>query len=1061
MSARRLPAVRALLFCGIIALLNFDPAAAQAPSTLPAPWNAQDIGNPAIAGSASFDQGQFTITAAGTDIWGQTDQFTFVYQQVTGDVDVIARVDSVTAAHAWSKAGVMIRASLAADSAHGFALVSAGKGVAFQRRQQDGGLSTNTYGPILAPPRWVRLVRLGTNLTAYTSADGSAWSVIDSSVIALGAPAYVGLAVTSHNEVAATTALASQVSVVRLSLPAGQQARDIGAPAMSGSVAYRDGVYTVRAGGADIWGTADQFHFVYQPIQGDVDIRARVRSISYAARWSKSGVMIRETLDADSPHAFALGSAGAGYAFQRRIEAGGFSQSTAGSADVPPGWVRLVRSGARIEAFQSVDGTAWTSIGSDSIPMADAVYVGIATTSHNTTASTDAVVDNLSITPIGSSTNQPPQATITGPVDGSTFAAGSDIVVNAAASDTDGTISRVEFFAGSTPIGSVATAPYSVTWAAVPAGTYSLTAVAVDNDGATATSAAVGIRVDPGANQPPTVSLTAPANGATYTAPATVSLTASATDPDGTIARVEFYNGGALLNTDATAPYAFTWSSVPPGSYAIRAIAYDNSAASATSVTATITVTAANQPPAVTLTAPANGATYTAPATVSLTASATDPDGTIARVEFYNGTTLLDSDTVAPYACTWSAVPAGTYAIRAIAYDNGGASVTSSNATITVAASGLPAGQQDADIGAPALSGSATYSGGSYTITAGGAGIWGTADQFHFVYEPASGDLDLRLHVASVSAADSYSSAGVMIRESLAPGSKHAFMLLSAGRGYSFNQRMQTDGITDGLAGPGPAPGWVRLTRVGSLFTAYRSSDGMTWTQLNSVTVTMGSAVYAGIALTANTPTATTTAVVDTFSVTQGTPANQAPTVTLTAPANGATYAAPATVSLSASATDPDGTIARVEFYNGTTLLNSDTVAPYAFTWSSVAAGTYTVRAVAYDNGGASATSATSTITVSTTTSPPPTGIVFQASVDHATLVARYELRIFASGADPATAIPIATSDLGKPDPDVNGDITVDRAAFFDGLSQGSYVAAVAAIGAGGSSSSSGVAFTR
>jgi hypothetical protein len=154
------------------------------------------------------------------------------------------------------------------------------------------------------------------------------------------------------------------------------------------------------------------------------------------------------------------------------------------------------------------------------------------------------------------------------------------------------------------------------------------------------------------------------------------------------------------------------------------------------------------------------------------------------------------------------------------------------------------------------------------------------------------------------------------------------------------------------------------------------------------------------------------------------------------------------------------GTIARVEFYNGATLLNTDTVAPYAFTWSSVAAGTYAVRAVAYDNGGSSATSATSTITVSTTTTPPATGIAFQASVDHATLVTRYELRIFASGANPATATPLAVSDLGKPAPAANGDIIVDRAAFFSALAPGSYVAAVAAIGTGGASISTGVAFT-
>ena len=126
-----------------------------------------------------------------------------------------------------------------------------------------------------------------------------------------------------------------------------------------------------------------------------------------------------------------------------------------------------------------------------------------------------------------------------------------------------------------------------------------------------------------------------------------------------------------------------------------------------------------------------------------------------------------------------------------------------------------------------------------------------------------------------------------------------------------------------------------------------------------------------------------------------------------------------------------------------------------------MAAGTYDVKAIAYDNTGASTSSATSTITVNTSTTTPPTGVVFTASPDDATLVTNYELRIYASGADPNTATPIAVSDLGKPTPDANNDITVDRSAFFSALAAGNYVAAVAAVGSGGSTVSAGVAFTR
>src|SRR3954469_11370469 len=165
--------------------LSRHTAVAQQAWSLPTPWSAQDIGNPTVAGSATFDQGTFTINAGGADIWGQSDQFTFVYQQVSGDVDVTARVDSISAAHAWSKSGVMIRSSLTANAAHGFALVSAGRGLAFQRRPTDGGWSISTPGPAATAPYWVRLVRSGATVTSYSSPNRTTRALISSSNIAL------------------------------------------------------------------------------------------------------------------------------------------------------------------------------------------------------------------------------------------------------------------------------------------------------------------------------------------------------------------------------------------------------------------------------------------------------------------------------------------------------------------------------------------------------------------------------------------------------------------------------------------------------------------------------------------------------------------------------------------------------------------------------------------------------------------------------------------------------------------------------------------------------------
>src|SRR5690349_18905043 len=182
-SVLRVSFIVAVLSCAI---------AGRAHAQVPSPWTARDIGSPTPAGSSSYDQtsGTFAIDAGGSDIWGSSDKFHFIYQPISGDVDITADVESITMADAWSKSGVMIRASLAANSAHGFALVSAGKGAAFQRRTQTGGSSSHTAAGNVAPPRWVRLVRAGTQLTAYISSNGTSWTTIGSATIALGSTAY-------------------------------------------------------------------------------------------------------------------------------------------------------------------------------------------------------------------------------------------------------------------------------------------------------------------------------------------------------------------------------------------------------------------------------------------------------------------------------------------------------------------------------------------------------------------------------------------------------------------------------------------------------------------------------------------------------------------------------------------------------------------------------------------------------------------------------------------------------------------------------------------------------
>jgi regulation of enolase protein 1 (concanavalin A-like superfamily) len=184
-------------------------------SNLPAPWLAQDIGSPSVAGQASYSSGTFTVLGAGSDIWGSTDQFQFVYQPLTGDGEIVARVAGVENEDAWSKAAVMIRGDLTANAAYAMAAVTSLNGTIFQSRSSAGGASTFLTGTTAGAPQWIRVVRSGNTLSGYYSADGSTWAALGTSTITLGSTVYVGLAVTSHNPAGAATAIFTNIAVTR------------------------------------------------------------------------------------------------------------------------------------------------------------------------------------------------------------------------------------------------------------------------------------------------------------------------------------------------------------------------------------------------------------------------------------------------------------------------------------------------------------------------------------------------------------------------------------------------------------------------------------------------------------------------------------------------------------------------------------------------------------------------------------------------------------------------------------------------------------------------------
>ncbi len=332
--------------------------------------------------------------------------------------------------------------------------------------------------------------------------------------------------------------------------------------------------------------------------------------------------------------------------------------------------------------------STWSLIGTDTISMAATVYVGLAVTSHNTSATATATFTNVTATAATTGGgNQPPAVSITSPAASATYTAPATVTVTASATDTDGTVTKVDFYRDSTLIASDTTNSYSATLTNVAAGTYQLTAVATDSDGVTTTSVPVSVTVNSATNTAPSVALSSPAAGASFTAPANITVNATASDTDGTVARVEFYRGTTLIASDTTSPYSAVWTGATAGTYSLTARAFDDDGASRTSTAVSITVTAAaNQLPTVSITSPIAGQSFTAPASLSIAAAASDTDGTVTGVDFYVGTQLVGSDTSSPYTAAWSNVAAGTYSLTAVARDNSGGTRTSAAIAVTVTA---------------------------------------------------------------------------------------------------------------------------------------------------------------------------------------------------------------------------------------------------------------------------------------------------------------------------------------------------------------------------------------
>lgn len=180
-------------------------------------WTSQDIGGVAISGAAAVEDDTFTVSASGTDIWNVADEFHYMYKKADDAFTMTARVKSIKNTDEWAKAGIMLREDLNADSKNIY-IASKPAGATLQIRNQKAAntVSFVDYEDVEPTPRYIKLVRSGEQFWGYNSLDGENWTLHEYTHEVTFGDAYIGLAVTSHNNGELTTAVLDQVEYKKL-----------------------------------------------------------------------------------------------------------------------------------------------------------------------------------------------------------------------------------------------------------------------------------------------------------------------------------------------------------------------------------------------------------------------------------------------------------------------------------------------------------------------------------------------------------------------------------------------------------------------------------------------------------------------------------------------------------------------------------------------------------------------------------------------------------------------------------------------------------------------------
>ncbi|MBN1325618.1 hypothetical protein JW977_01380 [Candidatus Falkowbacteria bacterium] len=576
--------------------------------------------------------------------------------------------------------------------------------------------------------------------------------------------------------------------------------------------------------------------------------------------------------------------------------------------------------------------------------------------------------------------NTPPTVVINTPNEDETFLPDSDINIRAHATD-NGTVARIVILQGETVLCRNDAFTLNCTWEDVPAGHYTLVAIATDNEGATGSDTVrifVG-NAPPGTNLPPEVTITSPADGTDYPAPANFTVMVYATDPDDLVASVQFWIDDTPLGTDNTTPYSLDVTDLPAGRYVLWAEATDSRGATGISQLVVIEVgnisPLDNTPPVITIVSPANGANYQAPANFNVGAVAIDADGdAIASVDLMQGTTTLATLTAEPYVFSINNLPIGTYVFWGRATDVYGAQGISEPVTVSVTNTPLVANNPPNVLVTSPADGATYIAPANFNITAEAVDtdgdliasvtflingtVLGTDNTAP--YSVPVTNLPIGNYVIYARAIDARGAVGISQLISVHVGTVSptantppTVVMVSPADGatYTAPTNIQVGAIASDP--DGDAITHVELMQGNTLLL----TDTTAPYNISITNLPAGTYVFWARAIDSRGASAISQLV--RIRVYNPTPAiNNPPRVIVVSPADGATYTAPASLSVTAYVTDPDGdAIGQVELLQGGTVIGTFNSAPYTVVLNNLTAGNYVFWARGTDARGATGVS--------------------------------------------------------------------------------------------------------